>query len=200
MTIKPFILAALTALLWSCADSPSVQFYVLEPLPAPTQTNLEINNRQVIGIGPISLPSILENKKIVTRLSDNTVQIAQFQQWASPLQDNILLTLTRNLTALQPNTIIRAYPWSVHGQVDQQIIIDIVRFDTTPGLSANLEANWTIKNEKTNAVLQNGRSVINQPLTDPSYPATVHALSKILGSFSQELLLALLKSSIKIIR
>ena len=183
----------LVVLLTGCVGAPSLQFYVLEPLSQPSATNIETAKKYTIGIGPISVPTLLERKQIVTRASDNTVQIAEFQQWASLLQDNLLQTLTRNLSTLQPNNIVRVYPWSIHGTVDLQVIVDIIRFDATPGESANLDANWTIKNETTHTVLNSGHTVINRSITDSSYPGTVHALSKILGEFSQELSLALLK-------
>ncbi len=184
---------ALALFLTACASSPKVQFYVLKPLATLPSASVEIKGQQSIGIGPISLPSLLENKNIVTRLSDNTVQVAQFHQWAAPLQDHLLQTISRNLTVLQPDAAVRTYPWSVHGTVDFQIIIDISRFDASPGKSVNLEANWTIKNEKTNIVYKNGRSIINHPLRDTSYLGSVHALSQILGEFSQVLSLALTK-------
>lgn len=177
--------------LTGCASSPSVQYYVLEPLSTPSQSNADIKDQHSIGVGPITVPALLESKKIVTRLTDNTVQIAQFHQWASPLQDNLVQTITRNLSALQPNAIVRAHPWSVYGTVDLQIIIDIVRFDTTPGKSANLEANWAIKNEKTNTLLKSARSVISLQLADTTYPETIRSLCYILAQFSQELSLAL---------
>jgi uncharacterized protein len=184
-------------LLMGCTSSPSVHYYVLEPLSTPSQSNAYIKEQHSIGVGPITVPTLLESKKIVTRLSGNRVQIAQFNQWASSLQDNLLENITHNLTVLQPNTIVRSYPWSVHGTVDLQIIIDIVRFDTTPGGSTNLEANWSIKNEKTNTLLKSARSVISRQLDDTTYPETVRSLSYILAQFSQELSLALLEVNLK---
>jgi uncharacterized protein len=190
---KLVITALLVVLLTGCVGAPSSQFYVLEPLNQPSATSIETAKKYTIGIGPISVPTLLERKQIVTRSSDNTVQIAEFQQWASPLQDNLVQTLTRNLSTLQSNNIVRTYPWSIHGTVDRQIIVDIIRFDTTPNKSANLEANWTIKNEATHTILQSGHTVINRSITDSSYPGMVRALSKILGEFGHELSLALLK-------
>jgi uncharacterized protein len=193
MMTKLLIVAMLASLLSACASAPSVQFYVLEPLSQSSPSSVKSFKQRSIGIGPVFVPALLDHKKIVTRHSDNAVQIAEFHQWASPLQDNLLQALTRNLSTLQPGNIVRAYPWSVHGTVDLQVIVDIIRFDTTSGESVNLEANWTIKNEKTNSILKNGRSVINHSFSDSSYPGTVRALSKILGEFSQELSIALLK-------
>jgi len=193
---KQLITVLICLLISACANAPEVHFYVLEPI---NQTNPAaiVSEKQVsIGVGPISIPTLLENKKIITRLSDNTVRIGEFQQWAAPLEDNLLQTLTQNLATLQPNNIVRAYPWSIHGTVDLQVIIDITRFDTTPGKSVNLEANWTIKNEASRAIFKNGRTVLKHSLADSSYPGSVRALSNILGQFSQELSFALFRAEV----
>jgi uncharacterized protein len=190
---KLLITALLVLLVTACVNAPSVQFYVLEPLSQTAPITVLDTRQHTIGIGPISVPALLERKQIITRHAGNAVEIAEFQQWASPLQDNLLQALTRNISSLQPNNIVRTYPWSVHGTVDLQIVVDIIRFDTTPGESANMEANWTIKNENTHEILKTGHSVINHSLSDSSYPGTVRALSKLLGEFSRELSLALLK-------
>lgn len=192
---KLAIATLLSALFSGCTSTPNVKFYVLETISqsTPTQQSTDVEKSHTIGIGPVSIPTLLQHKQIVTRSSDNTVQIAEFHQWASPLQDNMLQTLTANLSALQPNNIIRSYPWSIHGMVDLQVIVDITRFDTTLGQTANLEANWTIKSESTKVILKSGHSAINYSMPDPSYPGTVRTLSKILGEFSRELSLALLK-------
>lgn len=182
----------LSGVLLSACISPPTQFYVLEPLsePPPISTSAtEIKRR--IGIGPVSIPTLLERKQIVTRLPDNSVKIAEFHQWASPLKDNITQVLTHNLATLQTGDLIRAYPWSAYGAVDYRIIIDIIRFDTRPEQSVNLEANWVIMNEKNHTLLSNGRSKIEHPLDDPSYSSTVKALNKVLSEFSQELSQAL---------
>jgi uncharacterized protein len=194
--IKPFIAALLGLIISGCASTASVKFYVLEPLSQTSTPTITSLKQSSIGVGPITVPTLLEHQQIVTRSSDNTVQIAEFHQWASPLQDILLQTLTRNLASLQPNYVFRAYPWSIHGTVDLQVVVDIIRFDTSPGESANLEANWTIKNESSHKVLNSGRSVIKHPLSDSSYPGTVRALSQLLRQFSQELSSALLKLDI----
>jgi hypothetical protein len=95
--------------------------------------------------------------------------------------------LSHNLATLQPNDLIRAYPWSAYGTVDYRIVIDIIRFDTRPEQSVNFEANWAIMNEKKHTLLSNGHTKIEHPLNDSSYPSTVKALNQILSEFSQEL-------------
>lgn len=190
---KWFITCSTGALLSGCLSTPPTQFYVLEPLSEPPSSSTVTEKKRQIGIGPVSIPALLERKQIVTRLPDNSVKIAEFHQWASPLKDNVAQVLTHNLATLQTGDLIRAYPWSAYGAVDYRIVIDIIKFDTRSEQSVNLEANWAIMNEKNHTLLSSGHSKIEHPLDDPSYPSAVKALNKILSEFSQELSLALRK-------
>lgn len=178
-------------LLSACAATPSTHFYVLEAMSQPSKASTEMTEKRTIGIGPVTLPALLERKQIVTRAENNGVQIAEFHQWAAPLKNNVVQVLTQNLAKLQPDSIIRSYPWSAFGTVNHHIVIDITRFDTQPGKSAHLEATWAIMEDKSHALVSNGQSKIEEPLTDPSYTGTALALSKILDEFSRELSLAL---------
>jgi uncharacterized lipoprotein YmbA len=166
---------------------PSTNFYVLEPLSKPTASATKTVKKRQIGIGPVSLPALLERKQIVTRTDNNSVKIAEFHQWASPLKENFIQTLTHDLSALRPDDIVRTYPWSAFGPVNYRLILDILRFDTSPGKSVNLEANWAIMDEKKHTTITNRHSEIEHSLDDASYTGTVNALSKILSEFSQEL-------------
>ncbi len=192
--IKLIIIFCAASCLIACQSAPPVQYYVLEPINVTMPPDYEaVNSKAVIGIGPITIPGLLDRKKMVTRGLDNTVHIAEFQEWAVPIQDNIAETLAHNLTSLQPSYIFRVYPWSVYGMVDFQVVIDILRFDATPGKSVNLEAIWTIKNEKNQVLLKHGRTSLKQALLDTSYSGIAKGLSKVLGAFSQELNIAILR-------
>jgi uncharacterized lipoprotein YmbA len=193
MKISNWILTGSLLLLSACASTPPTSFYVLEPLGKPSASAISAEKKHLIGVGPISIPALIERQKIVTRTAANGVEIAEFHQWASPLKENITQVLTHNLSLLMPDDVVRSYPWGAFGSVDYRIIVDVVRFDTQPGKLANLETSWAIMNEKNHQILTHGRSRIEQPLSDTSYAGTVHALSALLGEFSRELSLALVK-------
>ena len=149
-----FIMLCVSALLSACASTPT-NFYTLESQSRPPAvTTTASAKKPLIGIGPLSLPALLDRKGIVTRAENNSVQIAEFDQWAAPLQNNVIAVLSKNVATLQPNAIVRAYPWSVYGNVDYRVIIDISRFDTQLGKSANLEASWAIMEEKNHTISQ----------------------------------------------
>ena len=184
--------AAISILLISaCASTPPTNFYVLEALSQTPVSLTDAEKKRQIGIGPITLPPLLERKQLVTRAEHNNVQIAEFHQWAEPVKDNVAQVLMQNLSQLQPHTIFRTYPWSAYGTVNYRVIIDIIRLDTQPGKSANIEATWAVMDENTHTIITNGHAAIEHKLTDESYPATVNALSQLLNEFSQKLSLAL---------
>ena len=191
--LNRFILLCVSALLSACASTPT-NFYTLESQSRPPAvTTIASAKKLLIGIGPLTLPALLDRKGIVTRAENNSVQIAEFDQWAAPLQNNVIAVLSKNVATLQPNAIVRAYPWSVYGNVDYRVIIDITRFDTQLGKSANLEASWAIMEEKNHTIISNGQTKLQQPLNDASYNSAAQGLSKLLSELSQQLSLALVQ-------
>jgi uncharacterized protein len=191
--LNRFIILCVSVLLIACASTPT-NFYTLESQSHPPAVTTTASAKKIlIGIGPLTLPALLDRKGIVTRTENNSVQIAEFDQWAAPLQNNVIAVLSKNVATLQPNAIVRSYPWSIYGNVDYRVIIDISRFDTQLGKSANLEASWTIMEEKNHTIISNGQTKLEQPLNDVSYNSAAQALSKLLGEFSQRLSLALVQ-------
>ncbi|MDD5266981.1 MAG: PqiC family protein [Methylococcales bacterium] len=189
-----FFMLCVSGLLTACASTPPTHFYTLESQSCPpVAASTAITKKRLIGIGPLSLPALLDRRQIITRADNNSVQIAEFDQWAAPLKDNVIAVLSKNVATLQPNAIVRAYPWAVYGNVDYRVIIDISRFDTQLGKSVNLEASWAIMEEKNHKIVSNGQAKIEQPLNDASYNSAALGLSKLLSELSQQLSLALVQ-------
>jgi uncharacterized protein len=191
--LNRLIMLCISTLLGACSSTPPTHFYTLEsqsqtPVAAAATASTK---KLLIGIGPLTLPALLDRSQIVTRTENNSIELAEFDKWAAPLKDNVTTVLSKNVAALQPNAIVRAYPWGPYGNVDYRVIIDVSRFDTQPGKSANLEASWAIMEEKNHTIVSNGQANIQQPLNDASYNSAAKALSKLLSKFSQQLSMAL---------
>ncbi len=181
------LMMGLSLFMVACATTPPPQFYILETLsPVAEPPAAQAKNRQ-IGLGPISLPALLERKQIVTRSGNGVVNIAEFQQWAEPLKDNIAQVLRQNLSQRQPNNLIRAYPWSAYGTVDYRIIIDITRVDAELGQWTRLDVNWSVMSESTHTIIKNAHSTFQRKLDDSSYQAVVLGLSHLFSDFSDDL-------------
>jgi len=181
-------------MLTACASTPPTHFYTLEAQSRhPVVTNSTTAKKMLIGIGPLSLPALLDRRQIVNRTENNTIEMADFDQWAAPLKDNVIAVLSKNIATLQPNMMVRSYPWSVYGNMDYRVIIDITRFDTQRGKSVNLEANWAIMEEKNHTVVSTGQTKIEQRLNNENYNSVAQGLSKLLSDFSQQIALALVQ-------
>jgi uncharacterized lipoprotein YmbA len=89
--------------------------------------------------------------------------------------------------------MVRGYPWSVYGDMDYRVIIDITRFETQRPKSVILEANWAIMDEKNHKIINNGQTKIEQSLSNESYDSMAQGLSKLLSDFSQQIALALVQ-------
>jgi uncharacterized lipoprotein YmbA len=186
------ILLGLCAVVMSaCSSTPATQFYVLQAVSQPTTEVLSNDKKPLIGVGPLTLPAVLGRTQIVSQKADNSIEIAEFHQWAAPLQESIIAVLSKNIATLQPNALIKAYPWSAYGNMDYRIIIDITRFDSQRGQSATLEASWSIMEEKKHTLIRSGQTKITKNLPDASYSSVAKVFSALLADFSQQLVLAI---------
>lgn len=77
MQFSKWIIVA-SLLLSGCASTPPTQFYVLEPLDESAPATTGAVKKQLIGVGPLSIPALIDRQKIVTRTPANTIEIAAF--------------------------------------------------------------------------------------------------------------------------
>lgn len=180
-------------LLSACASTPETHFYVLSALSLSAQSTSSAIPKRLIGLGPVTVPALLERRQIVTRTGDNNIASSEFHQWAAPLKESITETLAQNLSALLPNDIIKAYPWSAYGEMDFHVIIDILRFETNTAQTAELAVNWSIMDDKTYLPIKHGQTKITRPEAGSSHADAVRALSQTLQDFSGQLADALPK-------
>jgi uncharacterized lipoprotein YmbA len=97
--IAAVCVGAAFTLLTACATSAPTRFYVLSSLPASgaESRNAKLEDCTAVGVGPVELPDYLDRTEIVTRVSPNKLELAQFDQWAESLESNFSLVLAENL-------------------------------------------------------------------------------------------------------
>ena len=186
------VLSTMLTLL-GCAATQPTHFYTLSALSdASNQGRFHTEKPGLsLGLGPIELPSYLDRSQIVTRTNLNKLHLAEFDQWAEPLQDNVTRVLTENLSAqLSTNNIVR-YPWKRPHTMNYRVAIEVTRFDTEPSGSTSLIARWRISTGDGKKVLVVRKSHFNDPVDIQNYEAIVSGLSKNLGDLSREIVEAL---------
>ena len=96
-----------------------------------------------VGVGPVVLPPYLDRPQIVTQASRHELDLAEFDQWAEPLEDNFTRVLAENLSVLLATDRIVVFPWRRSVLVDYQIAVNVIRFDAVHGESM-LVARWNV--------------------------------------------------------
>lgn len=187
------VFGALLLVLGGCAGTPSSRFYMLEAMSASLARE-EVTTLAPaisIGLGPVTLPAYVDRPQIVTRTSQTTVELAEFDRWAEPLSSNVSRTLTENLAFLLPTDSVVPFPWPGSVAVTYQVLVDVYRLDGILGDKAFLDAQWSILEKRDKKMLVLQRSTFVVPIGGPSFGALVTAQSRALGELSREIALVL---------
>jgi uncharacterized lipoprotein YmbA len=184
------MLCSVLTVFGGCASStkPS-KFYVLSAIPqseTATQTTTD-NVDMLIGIGPITLPAYLNRSQIVTRTSENELNLAEFHLWAEPLKDNISRVLMESLSGMLNTNQIAIYPWRTSSRIAYQVTLDVIRFDVGFDGNAMLNVYWTIFGKDGKEALLTKKSVFSASEGSKNYKAIVAAQSLTLIEFSREI-------------
>jgi len=139
-----------------------------------------------VGLGPIDLPNYLSGPMLITRVSDNEVQVSDYERWAEPLDDNMSRVLAENLSA-ELGARVAVFPTLLSEPVRVRVPITVTRFDRDGTGAVQLWARWRVDDDETGETLEYGSSRISQPALGPSDSTGVAAMSGALTSFSREL-------------
>lgn len=184
------MLCSVLTVFGGCASStkPS-KFYVLSALPQsePIAQTTTGDADILIGIGPITLPAYLNRSQIVTRTSENELNLAEFHLWAEPLKDNISRVLMESLSSMLNTNQIAIYPWRISSRIAYQVTLNVIRFDVGFDGNAMLNVYWTIFGKDCKEALLTKKSVLRASAKSKDYKAMVAAQNQTLMEFSREI-------------
>jgi uncharacterized lipoprotein YmbA len=184
------ILAVLAAglTLAGCADTQPTRFYALSPLEdAPGGTPPANLPELTVGVGPVTLPPYLDRPQLVTRSGGNRMVLADFDSWVEPLQGMFARVLGENLALLLGTDDVLMLPQRRDFSLDRQVEVDVTRFDVDNVGNAVLDARWWVYGRNGDKLLRTGRSTITEPSAAGDHTAAAAALSRALGTMSQEI-------------
>ena len=182
------LICSLTVL-GGCASTEPSRFYILHSLSgSEAETQIAAaENGVAIGIGPVELPEYLDRPQIVTRLSKNELQLAEFDQWVEPLNHNLPRVLAENLSILLSTDRIFTYPWTGSAQIDYQVAVEVTRFDGTLGGDVLLNTRWSLLAVDEKKILVKKKSTFRQSTSGGGYEALASAKSQALADLSREI-------------
>jgi uncharacterized lipoprotein YmbA len=174
-----------------CGHSPVTRFYALTPTPgSPAAATPASTLTPAVGVRAVDLPAELDRPQIVTRSGANSVQLAEFDRWSAPLRDIISRLLAENLAAQLPADRVAVYPWMPGDAIEQEVTVEIVRFEGRLGGPCVLEARWRVAGASGRAGRVSGRtSATENAGTD--YASVVAAQSRLVGRLSGDIAAAI---------
>ena len=181
LTIFAIPCACMT-LVVGCASTPASRYYTLS---AATTTAATLSDLSVV-VGPVSVPAMVDRPQIVVTVGPNQVQMDEFNRWASPLQNSIARAVAENLVALLGTPHVTLSPQAMSADVGYRAVIEVQRFESTPGEAATLDAVWTVRRMKDGRT-QTGRTTVREAVQEKDYDALAAAHSRAVARLSQDL-------------
>jgi hypothetical protein len=178
-------------------QSQPTNFYMLSPLsssqaaPSTASTGARIH----IGLETVVVAEYLNRNEIVINLDNTVYQLAEFNQWAEPLSDNLTRVLEENLTNLMEQDSIYVFLTSESSiPFDYRLEVDVLRLDGNLGSTVTLIAQWALlESEEDNLILMR-RSKYQEPAVDQTHKGLVLTKSRTLERLSRDMAAAVKKS------
>jgi uncharacterized lipoprotein YmbA len=173
-----------------CSSSPPVSYYDLEALETGYATDAETHLS--VGVGPLRTPDYLSRSQIVTRRSDATVVVDDFNRWVEPVDDAIYRVVAENLDSLIDDAVVVDFPYTHIADLDYQLIGRVSRFDADEDGTAVLQLQWGIISSREEFLVQPRRTRYEVRAASPGdYAALARAMSEVLQQFSRDVAQAL---------
>jgi uncharacterized lipoprotein YmbA len=199
-----FLLFAFGLIMGSCSPfgagtQKETRYYVLSSIQSEAASVQPVGDLPDtgIGVGPIRMPLYLDRSDIVTRGSQNKVEIADFAQWAGPLQENFSRVLAENLSVLLSTDKIGVFPFARSDSIDYNVTVYVTRFDGMPGDKAYLRARWAILDRKRKESFFEKHTILSHPTMGDSTEALIAAKSNTVAELSREIAQAIIEVSRK---
>jgi len=182
-----------------CLGGPSgpTNFYMLSPL-SPTQAGTSAataEGRIRIGLATVVIPEYLNRNEIVFNLDNTVYQLAEFNQWAEPLNDNLTRVLAENLTNLLHEDSIDVFLASDSSiPADYRLEVDVLRLDGNLGGQVTLIAQWALLEAEEDDLKLMRRSEYQEPAVDNTYKGLVLAQSRNVEKLSRDIAAAVKKA------
>jgi hypothetical protein len=179
-------LLAIAVVAAGCSTPPS-RLYTLSRAPAaPAASAAAPLPNITVVVGPVSIPSIVDQPQFVVNTGANSVSIDEFNRWASPLQGNISRVVAENLVMLLGTQRVSQFQQSLNLDADFRVAIEVQSFESAPGDAATLNAVWVVRRTK-DGKAQTGRTTVREPTGSAGYDALAAAHSRALTKMSQEI-------------
>jgi uncharacterized lipoprotein YmbA len=132
----------------------------------------------------------VDRPQLVVRVAANRVEILETHRWAEPLKSEIPRLIAENLRRLLGSSRVSSYLQHAGADADYRILVDLQRFESSPGEGVTVEAAWSLRRFAGGAS-KTGRSLVREPVDAVGYDPLVAAYSRALLAVSRDLATAI---------
>ncbi|TXC88662.1 PqiC family protein [Paraburkholderia azotifigens] len=155
--------AALLAALAACSSPPS-HFYTLSAGDQPADAARTASNPAfLIEVPPVDVPPQVAKNQLVVQTGPTQVQVLEQERWASLPGDEIRRALSSSLTQQLGTIDVYGSPYPDRVPV-YRVSVNVQRFESWPGSRTLIDAVWSVRAVRTQAVLT-CRSVVTEPVS-----------------------------------
>ena len=171
----------------ACSTTPPVAYYTLNTLPEMQQEipAAVMDDTLAIGVGPVEFPKFLDRPQIVTRKSQNQIEVSEFHRWAGSFPGDFSRVLAKNISILLPTDRVAVYPWGEQFSPTYRIKLEVEQFDGQLGEGVVLDVTWMVTDKEGTNKLVVRKSRIKEAALDETYEALVEAKSNGLATLSR---------------
>jgi len=187
------LVSCLGSLLSGCfGTSMPTRFYTLSPPENHRTETLKIF-KDVLVVGPLTIPEYLDRRQIVSRFGQNGIVLAEFEQWSSSLDDELTRLLVANISEhlVSRHIAVLSGKFSAIPNTGKmyRIPVKIVHFHGYRGGTVVLNAFWgAVENQDGHEkYLFTQESTITETVTGNSYETLVAAMGRAAGKLAMEI-------------
>ena len=155
--MKQWLSLWMVVILSACSSTPT-QYHTLSIPSGNAQAVVMTKPIKSVGVGPITLPTLLDREGMVIRKDATTLEISDTHLWGGQLEDEFLRTLAQQLQSRLPATRVQTVPWDLNQTPQYQVVVKLDQFDGTPGGKAWLRGVWQLQAE-------DGKILSGEPVT-----------------------------------
>jgi len=173
------------ALLSGCAGSPRIDDYTLDAPPFSAAPGADSSPLSIL-LGPVTLAEMVDRPQLVIRTGDNRVEIVDTSRWAQPLKGESARVLAANLAREMGTPRVYRHGQGMTGDPDIRVAVDILRFESQPGVEVTIEALWSVRRKGSDTPIT-GRSEAHEAVQGDSYDPLVAAHGRALAHISRDI-------------
>ena len=168
-----------------CASAPS-KFYTLNSTAKGDGASAA---NYAVAVGPVTVPAEVDRPQFTVQVAPNRVAVDEFNRWAGPLNENIARVVAGDLGVLLGTPRV-ATGSLANFSPEYRVSLDIQKFVSVPGKSAQIEAVWVVR-KSAGGISLSGRTVADETVAADTFDALAAAHSRALAKVSSDIAAAI---------